>query len=200
MYDCQIREELHRGLFSHEMGKASSGALVLDELALSHGASRADVVVIDEGLSAYEIKGDFDTLKRLPKQVEFYSRVFDYVTLIVGEALIDKAVEVIPDWWGVVLAQQDSGGVVFKSIRQPRQNADMDGFTTAQLLWKAEALEVICSQSLATYDEVKRLPRRDLYKILVENMDVHELRKSVVGALKIRKGWRDRSRPLLYGG
>lgn len=43
--------------------------------------ARIDVAVINDSLHGYEIKSAVDTLKRLPAQIEAYSKVFDYLTV-----------------------------------------------------------------------------------------------------------------------
>jgi hypothetical protein len=63
--------------------------LIVEEFGCN--AARADVAVINGSLHAFEIKSDSDSLERLPGQIEAYRGVFEYVTLICGRRLIERA-------------------------------------------------------------------------------------------------------------
>jgi hypothetical protein len=63
---------------------ANENTLVVDELGILNGKSRADIAVINGYLVGFEIKSDEDSLTRLNDQVEAYNAVFDRSTLIVG--------------------------------------------------------------------------------------------------------------------
>ena len=58
-------------------------ALLTDEFDV--GQSRADVVVINDTSTVYEIKTEFDSLDRLESQFLDYSRVFDKIFLVTTE-------------------------------------------------------------------------------------------------------------------
>ncbi|WP_197480754.1 sce7726 family protein [Rhodococcus sp. EPR-157] len=71
-----------------------------------------DVAVVNGALSGFELKSARDTLRRLPKQIEIYSRVLDHAVLVVADNHLDSAMSLVPDWWGVVSAQGSAGAVV----------------------------------------------------------------------------------------
>jgi len=79
MNDLQIRKAFHRTFLRTHHRDPST--LVLDELGLQHGKSRADIAVINGDLSGFEIKSDVDSLQRLTRQIERYSAVFDLHSL-----------------------------------------------------------------------------------------------------------------------
>ena len=79
--DADIRQPL-----AQHAATTYPGAQVLHEVGLLHGQCRVDVAALSPAcLHGWEIKGDTDSLKRLPSQVEADSRVLDRCTLVVGD-------------------------------------------------------------------------------------------------------------------
>lgn len=61
---------------------ALSDAVLINEMVIANWSRRADLVVANGKLHAFEIKSDFDSLRRLPGQVETYLSRFDKVTVV----------------------------------------------------------------------------------------------------------------------
>lgn len=121
---------------------------VIEEFEVARGKARADVVRVANGtIHAYEIKSDADTLLRLPRQIRYYNQVFSTVTLVVGAEHVIEALYVIPDWWGVIVAEIDEGGLRLNPIRQVGHNNHIDYASISDLLSKKELVEVLSSRS-----------------------------------------------------
>jgi hypothetical protein len=122
-----------------------AGGLVIDELPLGHrvGAmTRADLVhVTGELMHGYELKGDGDTLKRVPLQVACYGAVFDRVTFVVTSKHLAKMYlpGMLPEWAGI--AEAGPEGINFITPPQPVPTLDRDQLGT--LLWQKEVLEFL---------------------------------------------------------
>lgn len=172
--------------------------LVLDELGICEGETRADVAVVNGSLSAFEIKSDRDKLTRLPRQIEAYQRVFDIVTVIVGGRYVERIVDVVPDGWGVIQALPAAESVKLEPIRGPKANADVDPFSLAQLLWRDEALALLEDRGLA--QGLRSKPRRVLWQAIAEHLSLAEVSEAVRAQLKMREGWRSDPQPLPDGG
>jgi hypothetical protein len=84
MNDAQIRIATKQALFAQHLGEPDT--VIFEELGVQHGLSRIDLAVVNGELHGFEFKSDKDTLARLPEQAESYGRVFDRVTLVVGES------------------------------------------------------------------------------------------------------------------
>src|SRR4051812_8285009 len=108
MRDRDVREQLSHDLRQWHPDKST---LFVDELDLG-GLVRVDVAAVNGALWGYEIKSERDTLRRLPTQVEVYSRVLDFAALVVAERHRDHAVDLLPDWWHVVVVTGDADNVV----------------------------------------------------------------------------------------
>ena len=165
------------------------GTLVVDELGLRHGAIRIDLAVLNGTLHGYEIKSDRDTFDRLPNQAKAYNSVFDRITLVVGNQLYRKALRIVPQWWGVKIAEMGlRGGIRFRHVRRSRNNPAPDSLAIAKLLWREEALLLL--EDLGTADGLRNKPRAIIYSRLAEVVDPRQLRTIVRQRLKCRTGWR----------
>jgi len=172
--------------------------LVLDELGICEGATRADVAVVNGSLAAFEIKSDRDTLARLPAQVKAYQRVFDIVTVVVGGRYVERIIKAIPESWGVIQAVNDGGPIKLEAIRNPEANTEVDPFSLTQLLWRDEALELLEKRDLAK--GLRGKPRRVLWQVIADQLSPEELSEAVRAQLKARAGWRSDPRPPSNGG
>jgi hypothetical protein len=163
--------------------------LVIDELGLRHGAARIDIAVVNGDLHGYELKSDHDNLRRLPRQVGFYNSVLDRITLVVTEQHFTQAIQMIPSWWDVLLADNSpAGDITFRIIQAGAINPDISALAVAKLLWRDEALHLLEIHRGA--DGVRSKPRRFIYGRLVELLDLPQLRASVRDQLRARKDWR----------
>lgn len=132
MNDAQIRIATKRALFVEHMGDAET--VIFEELGVLHGFSRVDLAVVNGELHGFELKSNKDTLARLPDQVESYGRVFDRVTLVVGERHLRCAVEAVPDWWGIRVARTESGKFRFSDLKHAMRNPSPDPASIVTLL------------------------------------------------------------------
>lgn len=162
---------------------------VVQEMGVWNGAVRVDIAVINGELSGFELKSDSDNLLRLPQQADIYSRVFDRMTLVVGQKHAVKAVELIPAWWGIVVATQGKRSLTLKSIKRSRKNPAQDAMLVAQLLWRDEALSILEKYNLSK--GVKSKAAHVLYERLVEKLTLNNLRDEVRQSLKNRDGWKN---------
>ncbi|WP_425532022.1 sce7726 family protein [Ancylobacter koreensis] len=168
--------------------------LVLEELGLTHGASRVDIAVINGHIRGVEIKAEADSLERLPRQVQAYGLVVDRATLIASERHLPAALELLPSWWGVVSARRAANGsVVFRRLRNERANRETDAISLAQLMWRDEVHAVLSGMGCAP--QLLRAPRASLYAELARRLPKPQLAALVRATLKSRTNWRDRPRP-----
>ncbi|WP_068274801.1 sce7726 family protein [Aldersonia kunmingensis] len=161
------------------------GDKIVNEMGLCLGATRVDVAVINGSLHGYEIKSDRDTLARLPAQVELYSKVLDFSTIVCGSRYGAKIRDVVPNWWGIVEAHNVDGLVAMKPRRRARRNRICDPMSVAQLLWREEAAAVLRSRGELVRS---RETRWNLWDRLAQ-WPIDELQLSVRSQLKVRPRW-----------
>ena len=186
MNDADIREILLSDL--GRKYESDPDTVIIEELGLCQGAARVDIAVVNGSIHGFEIKSDQDNLRRLPTQVEIYNRSLGSVTLIVGNRHFDKALKVIPKWWGIIVANKKSGKLQLKMRRKGRSNPFLDPFAVVQLLWREEALEAI--KKRGQHQGLINKPRTELWKKLAEDLPIEELVDLVRTNLKSRVNWR----------
>ncbi len=191
--DSDVRQAAYRRLLTH--AQACPDTLVIDELGLDHGSCRIDIAVINGHIRGVEIKAEADTLERLPRQVAAYGEVVDKALLIVDPKHLASALTMVPDWWGIMVAERGTTqGVRFRRVRPERVNKGIDPLVLARLLWRPEAQAIL--RSLGASERELRAPRATLYKMLVDRLPLRRLSQTVRETLKARTSWRDRP-PLL---
>jgi hypothetical protein len=166
---------------------------IVQEMGVWSGSVRIDVAVINGELCGFELKSDRDTLDRLPTQADIYSRVFDKVELVVGKRHAEKAEAIVPKWWGIMVAREQSGVVTLKPKRMGTTNPTRDPHLIAQLLWKEEAIAVLEACGLAAGWRSKTVKK--IHQRLATELPLDDLRDRVRQALKARADWLGQSVP-----
>jgi hypothetical protein len=162
---------------------------VVDELGLKNGSFRADIAVLNGKIVGYEIKTENDTLTRLSSQVQAYSQIFNEAFLIVAEKHFRKAMQIVPEWWGVYLIKSNKDeSISFECVRESKKNKFLDCFSIAQLLWKEEALEVVNDK--LNYNFKGKSTKTELYNVISSSYEPYDLGKIVIKYLKNRESWR----------
>ena len=160
---------------------------IVQEMGVWAESVRIDIAVINGELCGYELKSDSDNLNRLPNQADLYSRVFDHVTLVVGKRHLDKAIDLIPSWWGVIQASDTCGDVLLSTIRIGSRNPDPDAYLVAELLRKTEAIEILDRYGLVKGYRGKRV--NEVHQKLADELPFRVLADEVRLTLKNRIDW-----------
>lgn len=113
----------------------------IEEFKLERGLGRADVVEIGE-FHCYEIKSDADSLGRLIAQGSRYTKTFKKVTLVTAERHLERAMPLLPEWWGVIVIPITADGK-FRHLRPARANRGQDAYNLAATLLRDECLSLI---------------------------------------------------------
>lgn len=66
------------------------------------GSNKADCVIINGQSVCYEIKTEFDSLKRLHEQVSTYSKVFEKVYVVCAKNHIKNVIDIVPSDVGII--------------------------------------------------------------------------------------------------
>lgn len=193
-YATSIMKELdvRLALYNHEIRHilaAQPTSLVVDELGLLEGAFRVDLAVINSHLHGYEIKSFSDNLDRLPSQQSTYNRIFDRMTLVADEKHVAKAVELVPQWWGLIASRTVKGVTTLNEIWPSRQNLEIDPYALSQLLWRDEALDALRQRGLDR--GVRTKPRKIVWQALAACFTLEEIRAVIRTKLAARKNWRN---------
>ena len=182
MRDSDVRRATKTWLsaeYAHDQGTR-----IVEEMSVWSGSVRIDIAIINGSLSGSELKSDRDTLERLPHQVDLYSRVFDFLYLIVGKRHAEKAEKLLPDWWGVKIAVNGNTDVELLSHREAKLNPCPDPYLIAELLSKEEAVAVLEAFGIEKGWRSKRI--RLIHERLANELPLDELKAQVRAILKQR--------------
>lgn len=187
--DSDIRSALHRTRLRR--WKAHRNALVIDELGLAHAKSRIDVAVINGCIQGYEIKSARDTLDRLEGQIEIYRQTLQKLTVVVASAHVAAVRAHVPEWCGVMEAEQGPrGGISFNVLQKAAANPDIDPVMMAHLLWRNEVVDLLGDMGYPQ-KELRR-PRKQLYEMLCDALTLHQIVASIRVFMAAREAWRGR--------
>tara|TARA_B100000749_G_scaffold222626_1_gene177778 strand:+ start:2405 stop:2956 length:552 start_codon:yes stop_codon:yes gene_type:complete len=138
--------------------------VVVDELGVINGRAIADVVAIYEFSHCFEIKSDLDSLSRLKNQIESYNACFQKITVVTTDKHVDKIVDIIPEWWGVMIAREIGGRVAIKRVKRSLCNKDIRVESMFYTLWREELADIYSLEFL------RSAPRRYSRERLVESV------------------------------
>lgn len=189
--DADIRPAL-RSRLQHRY-RSNPDTVLLEELGFCRGQVRIDLAVVNGSLNGYEIKSDRDSLRRLSSQADFYGKVLDRATLVVGDRHLTGAMDLIPDWWGVLSIEARPKGPRFKTLRRGRKNPQRDPRALAELLWLGDALELLEQRNAAR--GVRRKPRHLVWDRVCEHFTLDEIADYVRDRLKARAAHRSAPPP-----
>lgn len=183
MRDRDIRNALTNDLRLSHLGDPDTA--IIDELSIRRNGARIDVALVNCTVHGFELKSDLDTLSRLPEQAPAYCEVCDHVTLVVGERHVLKAIELVPDWWGIKVARRNFGTVVFRDLKLAQINPCTSPTAVAQLLRREEVINILVS--LGMESEGTRASRQQLCVKLAKTMDFSRLSEKVRYCLRARQ-------------
>lgn len=159
-----LNDKLIRTEFAKKHIRGSS--IIFHELAVKRGIAIADIVVVNSSAHCYEIKSDVDSLSRLPSQVVSFSDVFQKVTLITTAKHFSKAQSLIPFWWGIILAKEFKGEVIFNYIRKSTKNKRDTSSDLLKILWNDELKNILLSRGIPFN---KNSNRDELVDLIIKN-------------------------------
>ena len=136
LYDRDIREGLF--LFLEE----TYGTIRILEEKVT-GKARADAVMVTpHALCGIEIKSDQDTYARLPGQVSYYDRYYDFNFIVVGLSHVRHVTEHVPPYWGIITAERTEQGLDFYLQRRPKRNPNVKPALKISILWRQELISI----------------------------------------------------------
>ena len=175
MNEMLVREALRERILAVTKGARDT----VDEFWVPRSNERADLAVIGTSMDGFEIKTERDTLKRLPRQVEAYGRLFDRCSVVVAERHLDAAKDIVPAWWGISVVHLN-GETRFTDIRTAGRNPKIDREILVRLLWKEEVHNALVQLGSAPEGKTSR---NALWGELLELTSLSQLRATVRRAL-----------------
>lgn len=137
-----LDRDLRSALVARALDQLGPSAAALHEVALGT-TSRLDLVVVSSTLHAYEIKSDADSLRRLQSQSDAISAAFPYATLLSTQRHVERAKDILPPWWGILVGWAEGHRVVCAQHRPALPNPSIDPSAASRLIFRTEALRLL---------------------------------------------------------
>lgn len=180
--DADIRSALRSTLVDQHASNPDT--VIIDEHGLCRGKARVDVMVVNNVLHGYEIKSDRDSLRRLGNQIDFYGKVLDRATLVVGKRNLRKALQMVPAWWSIIIVHTHAQNVRFTVVRNGQENPRRDPRSLVELLWLDAAIALLEERGAAR--GVRGKPRRVVWDRICQQCSEDEISETVRNHLKAK--------------
>lgn len=163
---------------------------IREEYTTYSGKSRADIVAINNRMSAFEIKSDYDSLERLPNQIKEYDLTFEKNYIVTGNKYINKISNFVPQHWGIIHVYKQNSNIIFKYCRCPILNPNFDfkcflGLIDSQTLKKMVMKSNI--KTGLTSKEVRKSFKFPLLEKLDNNLSNYQKQRLIKIARKVIK-------------
>lgn len=150
------------------------------------GSSIADMVMFNGESKAFEIKTEYDTPRRLDKQMDDYKRFFDKCYIIVPEDKVDEYRDIVESTTGIIAMSRNNGRIILKEIRHAEQNERFEFEALMSCLRTEEYKNIVLSlgeslEGIAGYDMYKYCYR------VISKANPNELRELFLREIKKRK-------------
>lgn len=150
------------------------------------GNSIADMVMFNGESKAFEIKTEYDTPRRLDKQMEDYKRFFDKCYLVIPESKLSEYQDIIEPTTGIITLRRDNGRIILKETKTAQQNERFEPEALMSCLRTSEYKNI--AQSLgASLDEIAGYDMYNYCYNVISQADQDKLRALFLREVKKRK-------------
>lgn len=180
IYDRDIREAIKYEYKSRKL----KNTVLTEEMGTGIRSSRADIVIINNYMTAIEIKGTEDRLDRLDKQIKDYTKFFDIIIIYTVEKHMEKVIDISPSYCGIYLVYIYNGQIRTKAIRKPTRIVNHIKSDLISMLWKDEMHKIA-----RTYKIIRKNEKYDAASVeFILNRDLNNknLRKDVIKMVRER--------------
>lgn len=150
------------------------------------GNSIADMVMFNGESKAFEIKTEYDTPRRLDKQMEDYKRFFDKCYIVVPESKLDEYRTIVESTTGIISMKRDNGRIILYEVRQAQQNRRFDPDALMSCLRISEYTNITLSLGVS----VDGIAGYDMFNFcydVISNADSNLVKKLFLREVKKRK-------------
>lgn len=148
------------------------------------GSSLADLVVLNGTSTVYEIKSERDTLRRLAKQIENYSKVFERTYVVTSATRLHSLERDLPDHVGIITLSRD---YTLQTVREATTNWELiDTIAISRTMTIPEACAVLKQLNTPIPNVPNMLIRRaidDAFK----RLDAQNCSRAFASTLKISR-------------
>ncbi len=157
-------------------------ATIINEMVVANWSRRADLAIANGHLQAFEIKSDFDSLKRLDGQLEIFTARFEKVTVVCAPKFTYEVKKKVTPEVGVIEYLHDSKGIRFKIVQRGRTSPISNKKIYINFLLKKELQLLLFENKIKFFSE----SGRSILEKMAENISFSKIRLFVLNAIKKR--------------
>ena len=183
-YRCEYvyKNEIIRQLLRNF--RKSDTAVVFNEFRV--GDSIADLAIFNGESKAFEIKTEFDSPKRLDKQINDYSRVFEKCYVVIPEKKMYEYGHCLDNNTGILTLDYKKGHLSIDTFREAERNDSIDVAVLIRCL-RTKEYEKIVSSYYGKLPDVHSAYMFDACQEQMSAMPIAILRESFITAMKQRR-------------
>ncbi len=168
-------KEIRTSLIAKLKNQSIKPKAIIEELRIHNGNAIADVVSLHNEAHCYEIKGIADKIERILIQGKYYNLAFRKITLVTTSKHLEKALNIAPKFWGIMLAEENNTQVKIKYVRRAKNNPHFDKRVALLTLWKDEMISLIKIENKNT----SKYNRNTLAKLIADDKKKIELSQNI---------------------
>lgn len=157
-------------------------ATIINEMVVANWSRRADLAVANGHLQAFEIKSDFDSLKRLDGQIETFISRFEKVTVVCAPKFTGEVTKKVATNVGVIEYKKTNRGIHFKIVQRGRISLISNKSIYINFLLKKE-LQLLLAKNGKKFSSESS---RDELERLSDSISLSKIRGFVLNAIKSR--------------
>ena len=170
---------IRTNLISRLNNQKTKPKAIIEELHVHNGNAIADVVALYKEAHCFEIKGDNDKIERAVKQGRYYNLSFRKITLVTTTKHFVKAIEVLPEFWGIMVAERKDDKILLKYSRRAKDNPNFSKSLALLILWKSEMLTLVKQNNTKVQNKSRKL----LAKLIAYSKKKEELSYNISSTL-----------------
>lgn len=176
MNEKEIRDNLI--VFLKNKYSCNKDVSFIKELFIAQFKQRADLVVANGKLISFEIKSELDSLSRLPKQLESYTKHFEETIVVCAEKHFEKVKNISNLNVGIWIVSQNGK---FKIVKNPKT------ISISKEYWLSH-LPVKELQSLLKIEKQSYIGKREVVvERAIKNIEINKIREFVIHYFKSRE-------------
>lgn len=133
-------------------------SVLIDEFRTSD--SRADLVIMNDTSTVYEVKSIYDSVARLESQISNYRKVFDKIVVVTACSMVEDVLGRLDAVVGLTVLNDD-GELV--PVREPQSNKT---HTDPGTIFDCMRQKEFCAASKDAFGETPNIPNSLLFRIL----------------------------------
>lgn len=159
-----------------------NNATIINEMVVANWSRRADLAVANGHLQAFEIKSDFDSLKRLDGQVQIFTSQFEKVTVVCSPKFTCEVTKRVTPDVGVVEYHSGNSGVRFKIVQRGRVCSRLNKLVYLGFLLKAELKDLLNNHGVG----VSSVQTRQCLEAIAARLPLNKIREFALLSIKKR--------------